>query len=210
MDEQLEPREKLELAMLRAEHQKKFQMMINFVKGQVGEGEEYRNSIARLVVSDAGAYYELVDLPEEFTGAFGPGVEQTFIAETEAVKLLEDAASAAEAVASNSARLMQILALYSRRGLVDRKNCFVVNYLQGERYRTGENVSGSLQRGVMPLFFKIKLDTTIGDLATELGMNRCILVCILTSGDRYPLLRIRLDSEQTTDLASLARSRTVQ
>ena len=210
IDDQLEPREKLELALLRAEHQKKFQMMIDYIKEQVGEGTEYQNSVARIVVSELGAYYELIDLPEEFAGACGPGVERSFIAEAEAIRLLEDAALAAETAASESARQMQILALYTRRGLVDRKNCYVVNYVQGSTYRPGQNVTGTLQHGVMPLFFKIKLDTVSNNLADSLGLRRSILVCIVTPGDRYPLIRIRLDSEQTTDLSSLAHSRTIQ
>jgi hypothetical protein len=209
-DDQLEPREKLELALLRGEHQKKFQMMINFIKEQVGEGEEYANAVARIVVSDNGAYYELLDLPEEFCGASGPGIELSFISQPDAVRLLEDAAAAAKSAASNPARQLQILALYTRRGLVDRKNCYVVNYLTGSKYRPGQNVTGAIKPGVMPLFFKIKLQTSSSELAARLRINQCILVCIITSGDRYPLVRIRLDGEHTTDMAALAQSRTIQ
>jgi hypothetical protein len=210
VDDQLEPREKLELAMLRAEHQKKFQMMIDFIKEQVGGGLEYANSLARFVVSEAGAYYELIDLPEEFAGACGPGVEHSFITQIEAIRLIEDAARTAEAAASTAERQLQILALYTRRGLVDRKNCYVVDYARGSTYRPGQNVTGEVKHGIMPLFFKIKLDAGADELAAPIGMNHCILVCIVTSGDRFPLIRIRLDSEHTTDLISISRARTVQ
>ncbi len=211
-DDQLEPREKVEVAMLRAEHQKKFQMMIDFIKEQVGDGVEYANSLARFVVSDAGAYYELLDLPEEFAGACGPGVTQSFITRAEAIQLLESAAQTVVTAASAAERQFQILALYTRRGLVDRKNCYVVDYARGSTYRPGENVTGELRPGVMPLFFKIKLDSSAGDLGAPAGMNRCILVCIVAPGDRYPLIRIRLASEQTTgiDVALRTLPRTIQ
>ena len=81
MDDQLDPLQKLELAMLRAEHQKKFQVMIAYIKEMVGEGIEYRNGIVRVVVSETGAYYELTDLPEEFFGAVGEEVQAPILVE---------------------------------------------------------------------------------------------------------------------------------
>src|SRR5579862_7167953 len=120
MDEQFEQREKVELAMYRAEHQKKFQMMIDFVKEQVGHGAEYINSVAHMVVSTTGGYCELNDLPEEFTGAVGPNIEQAFLLEKDAISMLTSAAIAVDTVAATETRQLQIMAIYSRRGLVDR------------------------------------------------------------------------------------------
>lgn len=209
-DDQFEPREKLELAMLRAEHQKKFQVMIDFIKERVGEGVEFANSVARLVISESGGYYELNDLPEEFAGAVGPGIEQSYISEAEAITLLERAAQAAEEIATTDTRQLQILALYTRRGLIDRKNCYVFNYAPEAGNKIGQSSVGAVQSGVMPLFFKIKVDTSATSIVEALGMNHCILVCIVTSGDRYPLMRIRFDGDRTTDLTAHALSRTIQ
>jgi hypothetical protein len=208
MDDQLDPREKLELAMLRAEHQKKFQMMINYVKEGVGEGDEYSNGVARMVISKAGAYYELIDLPEEFVGALGSGVEHRFISQPEAMALLEGGVRAAKEVEGTDTRLLQVMALYSRRGLVDRKNCYLMQYKPDVSSRS--NTTGAIQPGVMPLFFKIKVDSRSSEIESAIGANRCILLCLVMPGDRYPLIRIQLDREETTDLGSMAASRTIQ
>src|SRR5690349_7804898 len=116
MDE-FDPLQKVELALIRAEHQKRFQVMINFIKEQVGEGIEYKNAVVRVVVSPNGAYYELNDLPEEFCGAAGEEQEHHFVAQQEAITLLTKAAEATERVTRENTKQFQILALYSRRGL---------------------------------------------------------------------------------------------
>ena len=40
MDDKLDPLQKVEIALLRAEYQKRFQVMINYIKEGVGEGIE--------------------------------------------------------------------------------------------------------------------------------------------------------------------------
>ncbi|NIR00525.1 MAG: hypothetical protein GTN78_10035, partial [Gemmatimonadales bacterium] len=50
-----------------------YQVMIDYIKDQVGEGREYTNDLVRVVLSDRGCYYEFRDLPEEFSGAVGSG-----------------------------------------------------------------------------------------------------------------------------------------
>ena len=62
MNDEITPSEKVDLAIIRAAHQKKYQAMIDYIKGRVGDGTEYRNGVARVVVSDNGAYCELTDL----------------------------------------------------------------------------------------------------------------------------------------------------
>ena len=131
MDDKLDPLQKVELAMIRAEHQKRFQVMINTIKEMVGEGIEYRNAVVRVVVSDKGAYYELNDLPEEFCGAVSDELERRFVTPTEAIALLTRAATAAARVNAANTRHFSVIALYTRRGLVDRKNCYVFNYSPG-------------------------------------------------------------------------------
>src|SRR5690242_6085899 len=128
MDDQLDPLHKMELALLRAEHQKRYQALIAYLKEKVGEGIEYRNDVVRVVVSDAGAYYELNDLPEEFSGAVGEQVERRFLAPQEAVALLTRVVEAAREVVPDTTRQLSVLVLYTRRGLVDRKNCYVFDY----------------------------------------------------------------------------------
>ena len=206
MDDQFDPLQKVELAMLRAEHQKRFQVMINYVKEKVGVGIEYSNPVVHVVVSETGAYYELHDLPEEFCGAVGEDVQRHFVTPDEAIDLLKAAVHATERVTPENTRQCQILVLYSRRGLVDRKNCYVYDYSPGERQSTPLRI-GAFQPDAMPLFFKVKLDADFGVEVT--GHQRSIVFCMANAGDRHLLIRILFEGSQMTDLGSLATSKTV-
>jgi hypothetical protein len=207
--EELDPVHKVELAMLRAEHQKKFQGMIEFLKERIEPGVEYRNSVARVVVSETGAYCELNDLPEEFAGAAGPDVEARSVAPTEAIALLARAVEAVQQANRNNARQCSILALYSRRGIIDRQNCYVFEYkTTDEQMISKPLVIGQFQTDVMPLFFKIKIDA---DFAPDtLDMPRGLVFCIAIAGDRHLLVRIPFTGEQVTNLSDLPITRTVQ
>ena len=207
MDDQLDPLHKMELALLRAEHQKRYQALIAYLKEKVGEGSEYRNDVVRVVVSDAGAYYELNDLPEEFSGAVGDQVERHFLAPQEAVSLLSRAVEATKEITPDNTRQLSILALYTRRGLVDRKNCYVFDYHPEVRGAAKPLEIGLFQPDVMPLFFKIKIDADFSEEVT--GMPRGILFCIANAGDRHLLIRIPYQGDQVIDLGSLSTSTTV-
>ena len=208
MDE-LDPLHKVELAMLRTEHQKKFQAMITFLKERVGAGVEYRNAIAHVVVSETGAYYELNDLPEEFSGAVGPDIETRSLAPNEAIALLTRAVEAVQHTNAANARHCSLLVLYTRRGIIDRKNCYVYEYRSTDEQPSPQPlIIGQFQPGVMPLFFKIKLDA---DFAPDvLTMPRGMVFCIANAGDRYLLIRVPFTGEQITNLSDMPTSKTVQ
>src|SRR5262245_51956999 len=119
MEDQLDPMQKVEIAMLRAEHQKRFQVQIAYLKELVGEGIEYENPVVRVVVSETGAYYELKDLPEEFSGAVGEEVERHFLTRDEAIQTLQRAVAATKLATVANTRMFSLFTLYTRRGLVD-------------------------------------------------------------------------------------------
>lgn len=207
MDDKLDPLQKVEIALIRAEYQKRFQVMINAVKEMVGEGIEYRNGVVRVVVSEAGAYCELVDMPEEFFGAVGEEVERRLVAPAEAIALLTRAVEAVAAATPENTRRISLLALYTRRGLVDRKNCYLFDYTPHETTRSAPRIIGAFQPDVMPLFFKIRLEA---DFAEEtLGFPGGIAFCMATSGDRHLLIRVRHSANQVTDLGILNGSETL-
>ena len=208
MDE-LDPLHKVELAMLRTEHQKKFQAMITFLKERVGPGVEYSNAIARIVVSSTGAYCEINDLPEEFSGAVGPDVEMRSMEPEEAMALLTRAVEAVQQANADNARHCSLLVLYTRRGIIDRKNCYVFEYRSTDEQPSPQPlVIGKFQPGVMPLFFKIKLDA---DFAPQiLDMPRGMVFCIANAGDRHLLVRVPFTGEQVTNLSDLPITDTVQ
>lgn len=209
MDEPFDPLQKVDLAMLRAEHQKRFQTQISLLKERVGEGIIYRNSVVQVVVSEEGAYYELNDLPEEFGGAAGEYVERRFLTETEAVALLDRAVGTLAQANAGNTRHISVFVLYTRRGLADRKNCYVFEY-RPQEYTPDRPplVIGQIKPGVMPLFYKLKVDA---DFAREaLDMERGMVFCMANAGDRHLLIRAPFTGVEVHDLNDLNGSNTVQ
>lgn len=207
MEDQLDPLQKVELALLRAEYQKRFQGTINYIKEMVGEGIEYRNTVVRVVVSETGAYYELNDLPEEFFGAVGEDLVRRFVAPDEAIALLTRAVEAGNRVTPENTRQLSILTLYTRRGLVDRKNCYLFDYTPHKSTRPAPRIIGKFQPDVMPLFFKVKMDA---DFAEEvLGFRSGIVFCMANAGDRHLLIQVLHTAGEITDLGALPLTETL-
>ncbi len=205
MEDQLDPLQKVDLAMLRAEYQKRYQAMISYIKEKVGAGVEYRNAVARIIVSETGAYCELNDLPENFYGTLGDEVEQRFLTKAEALDLLEKVYTAIPLANPENTRTFSVFALYSRRGIVDRKNCFVYEYNPEQPQQSAE--IGVYIPDTLPLFFKINLDS---DFSSDiLDMERGLVFCLATAGDRHIMIRIPFKGELVTDLGNLPTSNTI-
>lgn len=207
MEDQLDPVQKVEIALLRAAHQKQFQVQINYLKEQVGTGVVYENAVVRVVVSENGAYYELKDLPEEFGGAVGPGIERRFLSREEAIGLLGCACQMAQHVEEYRTRHLAIFALYTRRGIVDRAHCFVF-----ECRRDGERNMPALQFGqfqpdVLPLFFKVRVHAD--HVPETLGLAQGLLFCMANAGDRHLLIRVPFEDGPITDLTGSPATSTV-
>jgi hypothetical protein len=209
MDEPFDPLQKVDLAMLRAEHQKRFQAQIALLKARVGEGIVYRNGVVQVVVSDEGAYYELIDLPEEFGGAAGEHIERHFLTEREAEALLKRTMGTLPQANASNTRHISVFVLYTRRGLADRKNCYVFEYLPTEHSTNRPPiVIGKFQPDVMPLFFKLKIDA---DFAPEaLGLDRGMVFCMANAGDRHLLIRVPFTGDEVHDLNALPGSSSLQ
>jgi len=209
MDAPFDPLQKVELAMLRAEHQKRFQTQISLLKERVGEGIVYRNDVVQVVVSEEGAYYELNDLPEEFGGAAGEHVERRFLTEAEATTLLRRTFELLPRANAGNTRHISVFVLYTRRGLADRKNCYVFEYRPSEQMPDRPPlVIGKFQGDVMPRFFKIKIDA---DFAREaLEMDRGMVFCMANAGDRHLLIRAPFTGEEVHDLNDLPSTNTRQ
>jgi hypothetical protein len=209
MDEPFDPLQKVDLAMLRAEHQKRFSAQIDLLKERVGEGIVYSNAVVRVVVSEDGAYYELTDLPEEFGGAAGEHLERHFLKEQEAVVLLTRAVETLSRANTRNTRHISVFVLYTRRGLADRKNCYVFEF-RPEEY-TPERpplIIGAFQPGVMPLFFKLKIDADFAMDALE--MERGMVFCMANAGDRHLLIRVPFTGQEVYNLSDLTGPETVQ
>ncbi len=207
MSDKLDPTQQVELATLRQEYQKRFQGTIDYVKSVVGAGIEYRNDVARIVVSDNGAYCELLDLPEEFCGAGGDQVTRRFVAPEEAISLLASAAAAVERASFLNTREFSLLALYSRTGVADGRSCFLYEFRATESLPSAQaRTIGQLRPGVMPSLYKIRLS---GELGREvLGSESSIVICMSNAGDRNLLVSIDLSRAHYADLTSSHNSPT--
>ena len=113
------------LAELRAEARRKYQIMIDYIKDQVGEGSEYLNDLVRVVVSERGCYYEFREMPEEFSGAVGSGFTHEFIGSHRAAELLEAIKCMVDESNDSNTRELALLVVYSRDGLYNRDETFI-------------------------------------------------------------------------------------
>jgi hypothetical protein len=198
-----------QLALLRSEARRKYQVMIDYIKDQVGEGSEYLNDLVRVVVSEKGCYYEFREMPEEFSGAVGSGFQHEFIGSSEALDLLAEIQRLVELSDEFNTRELALLVVYSREGLYNRDETYIYhNGIDGEPDEYIEPItSGQLRPGVVPLFFKIKVDS---DLAVPLlGARRGVLFFVANLTDQHLLVRIPHEGAGVTDLSQVPASELV-
>ena len=199
--EELDPTQRIQLDALDEEYNRQFGVAVEHIKAEVGRGTEYSNPAARVVISPNGAWFECKDLPMEFSGAAGAPVEHRFLTDREAIDLLERLKSLSEAVAENNTRLLSLLVLYTRSGIVDSRNVYSFHF---QRRTDGISARpqeiGAYQPGVLPLLFKCRLDTDA--VLPEAGLRRGVLVCLAHVGELNLLVKMPYEGEDVRDLSS--------
>ena len=156
---------------LRAQHQTRYGVSIAFIKSRVEPGTEYANEVARAVVSPNGGYFELAEMPEEFAGALGSSVSHRLVAPSEALETMRRLERLAVAVIRGdiAPRALSLYVLYAGGSLRRRQEMFVLDAKRGEPFFA----HGGLQAGVVPRFFKMRLDAGDDEVALEsLGPGR--------------------------------------
>ena len=196
-----------ETSQSRLDPQQGYQVMIDYIKDQVGEGQEYMNNLVRVVLSERGCYYEFRDMPEEFSGAVGSGFRHEFIGTQHALDLLQavhDIALGPETALTNEISLMVI---YGWDGLFRREDAFIYHWSREAAEEGGPDVLGVYRPHVLPLFFKLKIDS---DLAEPLlGARRGVLFFVSNLTDQHLLVRIPHVGDGVTDLNEVTGSRVV-
>lgn len=199
MDE-LDPTQRLMLDALDEEYRRRHGAAMEFLKAEVGEGTEYVNAVARVVISPNGAWFECLDLPMEFSGAAGGPVEHRFIGDNEAQTLLERLHDLTAAVTPESTRELGLLALYTRTGIVDGRGVYAFQFRQRQKGERSRPLTlGRYQPGTLPLFFRCRLDTTLD--TTSLPIRRGVLFCLLHAGEKHLLVTIPYEGERLYDLS---------
>ncbi len=210
MDEPFGPPEKLQLSMLRAEHQKHYQMSIDFVRERLGEGIEHSNEIGRMLISPNGACCELLDLPEEFCGALGPGVSVKYMEDSDIPGILN--ACRQYLLPENQQNLysMRFTAYYTRRGLLDNRNCFCADYPDPRSASGTARVIGKFVPGKTPLFFRVKCDAVSSPIPDLCPTGQFLLFGLLTRSRLNPVVIVRYEEGEVTDLSSPQRNHVLE
>jgi len=196
-----------ELPLLRDDSRHEYQMMIDYIKDQVGEGREYLNDLVRVVLSDRGCYYEFRDMPEEFSGAVGSGFHYDFMGTQKSLELLEAVHSLAMGPETVDTHEISLMVIYGWDGLFRREDAFVYHWTRYGEREEGPAVAGIYRPAVLPLFFKLKVAS---DLAEPLlGTRKGVLFFVANLSDQHLLVRIPHEGPGVTDLNEVTGVRTI-
>ncbi len=162
--------------LLRTERQAQYGLAIAHIQEKVGLGTEYANEVARAVLSPAGGYCHLHEMPEEFTGVLGTGVTHRLISEAEAHLFMAQVKRLTDAVLAGSLPIQaySLYALYAGGSLRTRRAMFVCDCPAGE----APFQQGQWQPETLPRFCKLRVDVSHSAFAA-LGLPQGGLVFLL-------------------------------
>jgi hypothetical protein len=196
-----------ELPLLKDGARPEYQVMIDYIKDQVGEGQEYSNNLVRVVLSERGCYYEFRDLPEEFSGAVGSGFRHDFVGSTEGLKLLGRLHDLALGPESADTHEISLMVIYHWDGLFRPEDTFIYHWRSYASQEEGPMMMGLYRPEVLPIFFKLKVDS---DLAEPLlGSRKGVLFFVANLSDQHLLVRIPHQGPGVTDLNEVAGPRLI-
>lgn len=179
-----------------------YQMMIDYIKDQVGEGREYINDLVRVVLSDRGCYYEFRDLPEEFSGAVGSGFRYEFVGTRKGLDLLRAIHELALGPESAETHEISLMAIYAWDGMFRPEDTFIYHWRRYQGEQDGPVMIGIYRPEVLPIFFKLKVDS---DLAEPLlGARKGVLFFVANLSDQHLLVRIPHHGPGVADLNEVA------
>jgi hypothetical protein len=172
--------------------------MIDYIKDQIGEGREYLNDLVRVVLSDRGCYYEFRDMPEEFSGAVGSGFRYEFIGTQKSRELLSAIQALMAAPETADTLEISLMVVYGWDGLFRREDMFVYHWARDGGEEEGPVMVGVYRPEVLPLFFKLKVDSPLAE--PLLGAARGVLFFVANLSDQHLLVRIPHMGPGVTDL----------
>jgi len=187
-----------ELPLVRTEPRRDYQVMIDYIKDQIGEGREYMNNLVRVVLSDRGCYYEFRDMPEEFSGAVGSGFRYEFVGTQTSLDLLEAIHEMALGPESADTREISLMIIYGWDGLFRREDMFIYHWAREGEDEEGPVVLGTYRPGALPLFFKLKVESRLAE--PLLGTRKGVLFFVANLSDQHLLVRIPHQGPGVTDL----------
>jgi len=173
-----------------------YQKMIDYIKDTVGEGAEYANDLVRVVLSERGCYYQFRDLPEEFSGVLGDGFSHEFMGSRQALQLFEAVHDLVRLHDLRTTRELSLLAFYDQPIGGGLETAYQYYYQAEPGEESIASTDGSYRPGVLPVFFKLKVQSTQAVPVLGASCGALFFVAYLT--DRHLLVRI----PQVTGLAA--------
>jgi hypothetical protein len=191
----------------REDIRQEYQVMIDYIKDQVGEGREYLNDLVRVVLSDRGCYYEFRDLPEEFSGAVGSGFHHEFVGTEAGLSLLDAVHDLVLAPESPDTHEISLMVIYKWDGLFRAEDAFIYHWRRQGGIEEGPSTAGFYRSQVLPIFFKLKIE---GDSAERLiGASKGVLFFVANLSDQHLLVRIPHHGAGVADLNDVTGARTI-
>lgn len=174
------------------------QVLARYVKQQVGEGMEFSNEIARVVVSSNGCYYEFLELPEEFSGALGEFTHH-FVGYQDALNLLESLYHLPHTDFMEAVEELSLLVVYDRFDWMSYQNIYAYHF---QRSALGEHrieeIRGAFRQGHLPRFFKLRL---LAEHAPEGLLFPCGMAFFIANpGERHLLVQVPYTHSRVSDL----------
>ena len=174
------------------------QVLARYVKQRVGEGMEFSNEVARVVVSSNGCYYEFRDLPEEFSGALGQFSHQ-FVGYEDALSLLEKLYRLPYTDFIEAVEELSLLVVYDRFDGISYQNIYAYHFQRGRlvEHRM-EDTRGAFRLGQLPRFFKFRL--LANRVPDGLSFPSGMAFFIANPGERHLLVQVPYTHTRVSDL----------
>ncbi len=199
--EDIDPSQRLHLDVLEEEYRRRHGVAVEWLKAAVGEGDNFSNEIARVILSENGAWFECIDLPMEFSGAAGAAVGHRFLSDRETITLMNELAEVIPGVTAENTRAFGLLILYTRSGIMDARESFVYQHRAAPdgSVRTPWQI-GAFRPDQLPLLIRCRIDTDLP--IPMLSHLRGVAICLGRVGESNLLVQIPYEGEQIFDLGS--------
>jgi hypothetical protein len=196
---ELDPSERLAADQLHEQYQRRYGVGVEYLKSQVGPGDEYTNQAARAVISPNGAWFECVDLPMEFSGAAGTEVSYHFVTDPEAMSVLDSLHSIEKDLTDANTRRYSLFAIYERTGIADGRSVYAYQtaFNSDGIERRAQNV-GEYRAGELPLAFRARIDTDLE--IRNVPFQRGVAFCLTGIGERNLMVLIPYEGTDVRDL----------
>ena len=196
-----------ELPQLGQVERPEYEVMIDYIKDQVGNGSEYTNDLVRVVLSDRGCYYEFRDLPEEFSGAVGSGFRYEFVGTEQGLLLANTIHDLSLGPESADTHEMSLMAIYGWDGVFKPDDTFVYHWRNYGGQEEGPTMLGMFRPDVLPIFFKLKADSDL--VEPILGTRKGVLFFVANLSDQHLLVKIPHQGPGITDLNEVGGQRLI-